>query len=120
VRELKNFIYRLALLAREDVVDAAAIAALLSQNQRAEAEVAPGGADLDAAVSQWLRSEAPPQGRVYDEALAAFERPLFAQILRETGGNQLRAAQILGINRNTLRKRLGDLALDPEGFARRV
>jgi two-component system nitrogen regulation response regulator GlnG len=121
VRELKNFIYRLALLAREDVVDAAAIAALLTQNQRAEADPGAGqGADLDQAVIHWLRAEAPPQGRVYDEALAAFERPLFAQVLRETGGNQLRAAQILGINRNTLRKRLGELALDPEGFARRV
>jgi two-component system, NtrC family, nitrogen regulation response regulator GlnG len=58
-------------------------------------------------------------GTVYDTALAAFERPLFAQVLRETGGNQLRAAQQLGINRNTLRKRLGELAIDPELFSNR-
>jgi two-component system nitrogen regulation response regulator GlnG len=51
--------------------------------------------------------------------MAAFERPLFEEILRETAGNQLRAAQALGINRNTLRKRLGELAIDPEEFARR-
>ena len=63
--------------------------------------------------------EAPPPGRVYDEALAALERPLFAEVLRGTGGNQLRAAQVLGINRNTLRKRLSELGLDPEGFVRR-
>ena len=47
------------------------------------------------------------------------ERPLFSEVLRETGGNQLRAAQALGINRNTLRKRLSELALDPEEFTRR-
>jgi two-component system nitrogen regulation response regulator GlnG len=40
-------------------------------------------------------------------------------VLRETGGNQFRAAQQLGINRNTLRKRLGELAIDPEEFGRR-
>ena len=119
VRELKNFIYRLALLAREDVVDAGAIAPLLAQAQRAEDEGGEGEVALDSAVARWLASEAPPAGRVYDAALAAFERPLFARVLADTGGNQLRAAQILGINRNTLRKRLGELALDPEGFVRR-
>ena len=61
----------------------------------------------------------PESGTVYDSALAAFERPLFGAILEKTGGNQLRAAQMLGINRNTLRKRLGELAIDPEAFVQR-
>ncbi|MFM8411209.1 MAG: helix-turn-helix domain-containing protein, partial [Alphaproteobacteria bacterium] len=43
--------------------------------------------------------------------LAEFERPLLEITLEKTGGNQLRAAQILGINRNTLRKKLLDLGL---------
>jgi len=119
VRELRNFIYRVALLARDDIIDAAAIAPLLAQGQRDTANL-PAGAGLDESVRSWLEVEAPAPGRVYDEALAAFERPLFAEVLRQTGGNQLRAAQILGINRNTLRKRLGELELDPEGFARRI
>ncbi len=46
---------------------------------------------------------------LYHSALAAFEKPLFEHALGETGGNQLRAAQLLGINRNTLRKRLVSL-----------
>ena len=120
VRELKNFIYRLALLAREDLVDAATIQPLLLQSQRNEADQAQQGADIGAAVARWIEVEAPPAGRVYDLALAAFERPLFTEVLRGTGGNQLRAAQILGINRNTLRKRLSELGLDPEGFVRKV
>jgi two-component system nitrogen regulation response regulator GlnG len=116
VRELRNFIFRLALLAREDVVDAAAIAPLLEQVRRAESETGEG---LDQAVSRWFAEMRPPPGLVYDTALAAFEKPLFAAVLAETGGNQLRAAQVLGINRNTLRKRLAELDIDPDGFARK-
>ena len=115
VRELRNFIYRLVLLAREDVIDGDALAPMLAQAARSAAE-APS---LDQAVTAWLEAEEPPAGLIYDSALAAFERPLFAEVLRRTAGNQLRAAQMLGINRNTLRKRLGELALDPESFVRR-
>ncbi len=119
VRELKNFIYRAALLARDDVIDAAVLGPLLAQPLRDSGGGEGEGQSLDAAVVSWLADNAPRPGMVYDAALAAFELPLFAQVLRETGGNQLKAAQILGINRNTLRKRLGELSLDPEGFSRR-
>lgn len=43
---------------------------------------------------------------VYAMVLLQVERPLLAYVLRECGGNQSRAAQILGLNRNTLRKKL--------------
>jgi len=118
VRELKNFIYRLALLAREDAIDPESIQSLLV----AEAPVASDdeSGDIAQAITRWLALERPANGTIYQAAAAAFERPLFAEVLRETGGNQLRAAQALGINRNTLRKRLSELALDPEEFARRI
>jgi two-component system, NtrC family, nitrogen regulation response regulator GlnG len=120
VRELKNFIYRLALLAREDVVDAYALAPMLEQTHRPTGDWgAELPADIGAAVSRWLADARPAAGEVYDAALAAFERPLFAEVLREAGGNQLRAAHRLGINRNTLRKRLNELALDPDEYTRR-
>ncbi|MBV1687155.1 sigma-54 dependent transcriptional regulator [Novosphingobium sp. G106] len=118
VRELKNFIYRMALLAREDNVDAAALVPLLAQARPPQTEPSEGG-NLETAVTRWLSEVRPVSGTVYDAALAAFERPLFVEVLRDTGGNQLRAAQQLGINRNTLRKRLGELAIDPEEFTRR-
>jgi two-component system nitrogen regulation response regulator GlnG len=51
--------------------------------------------------------------RVYREAMAMLERPLLLHALRLTGGNQLRAARLLGVNRNTLRKRCRDLGLEP-------
>ena len=117
VRELRNFIYRLALLAREERVDAEALAPLLARAIRS-GEEADRGAGLDGAVTRWLEIERPASGTVYDAALAAFERPLFIAVLKGTGGNQLRAAQMLGINRNTLRKRLSDLSIEPEACAR--
>ena len=111
VRELRNFIYRIALLIREDQITRAALEPLLEQTARIASETS--GADLDQAVRHWLDSHQPAQGELYSAALAAFERPLFLAALRQTQGNQLRAAQLLGINRNTLRKRLTDLAIDP-------
>nr|WP_246544122.1 sigma-54 dependent transcriptional regulator [Novosphingobium profundi] len=119
VRELKNFMYRLALLAREDMIDVQTILPMLKPEGPAPAEGSAGGGDIESAVADWLAREQPATGTIYASALAALERPLFATILRETAGNQLRAAQALGINRNTLRKRLSELALDPEEFARR-
>ena len=50
-------------------------------------------------------------GRVYREALALLEKPLLAHALSLTGGSQLRAARLLGVNRNTLRKRCRELGL---------
>jgi two-component system nitrogen regulation response regulator GlnG len=117
VRELRNFIYRLVLMAREDTIDAPGVQALLEQRP---AMAAPSdNADFEAALEAWLSEETPPSGTLYHSALAAFEKPLFEHALAETGGNQLRASQLLGINRNTLRKRLDELEIDPERFAKR-
>ena len=51
-------------------------------------------------------------GDVYRAAVAIIERPLLAHVLAATGGNQIRAARLLGLNRNTLRKRCRELGLD--------
>ena len=52
---------------------------------------------------------------LYGSLLAEFERPLLETTLERAGGNQVRAAQILGINRNTLRKKLVSLGLASGG-----
>jgi two-component system nitrogen regulation response regulator GlnG len=56
--------------------------------------------------------ELPPDG-LYDRVLAEIERPLLRLSLAATGGNQIRAARLLGINRNTLRKKLTERGVDP-------
>jgi len=59
-------------------------------------------------------------GRIYREALELLERPLLGHVLAMTGGNQLRAARVLGLNRNTLRKRCRELRLAPRREPRRT
>jgi len=48
---------------------------------------------------------------VYDMVLTCVERPMLEVVMRQAGNNQTVAAQILGINRNTLRKKLSDHGL---------
>ena len=50
-------------------------------------------------------------GRIYRGALELLERPRIRHVLAVNGGNQLRAARVLGLNRNTLRKRCRELQL---------
>ena len=117
VRELRNVVFRLALLAREETIDRQIVADTLpAATQRASASPEDG---LASALAEWLDRHPHPAGGLYHGALAAFEKPLFEHALRETDGNQLRAAHLLGINRNTLRKRLSELQIQPEQFARR-
>lgn len=86
----------------------------LSQPQ--QAEKAPG---LSASVERHLRAyfaaheEGLPSAGLYDRILQEVERPLLSIVLAECRGNQIRAAALLGINRNTLRKKIRDLGLAP-------
>ena len=52
-----------------------------------------------------------PAHDLYDKVLARVERPLLDLVLAHTGGNQVKAAEILGLNRNTLRKKLAELGI---------
>ena len=123
VRELENLMRRLAVLERSETIGAAAIATGLGPVARAHVPgiAQPGGDDLASAsefhIGRYFASFAdglPPDG-VYDRLLAEVERPLLRACLSATGGNQLKAAKLLGINRNTLRKKLVDLCIDFAG-----
>ncbi len=116
VRELKNLVFRAALLAREDTIDAATIEDLLDDRADVAGEAVPVG--IEDAISNWLSLKHFGEGEVYHAALAELEKPVFRHALARTGGNQVKAAQLLGINRNTLRKRLLELEIDPEQFNR--
>ncbi|HQN65984.1 MAG TPA: helix-turn-helix domain-containing protein [Methylophilus sp.] len=53
-----------------------------------------------------------PPHAVYDMVLACVEKPMLEYILDKVGGNQSKAAEILGINRNTLRKKMAHYNLE--------
>jgi DNA-binding protein Fis len=57
-----------------------------------------------------------PMSGLYDRVIQEIERPLLKATLKSVGGNQKKAAEILGINRNTLKKRLTNLQIDLAEF----
>lgn len=114
VRELRNTMLRAALLAREEEIEQATIDSVLTGLPAGQETRSAEGMGLGDALMHWLDQSSPPHGALYHQALAAFETPLFEYALRSTGGNQLQAAKMLGINRNTLRKRVVDLGIDAE------
>lgn len=114
IRELKNLIYRLALMCREDMITEATVAQNVETG--GEDDVPLQGASFEAAVVQFLREQkfrGTTREKIYPKALAQFEIPLLQNVMRQVKGNQLRAAALLGINRNTLRKKLTDYGLWP-------
>jgi two-component system, NtrC family, nitrogen regulation response regulator GlnG len=67
---------------------------------------------VNAVLPRFVREAAPAEnGRLYRSVMTRIELPLLRQALELSGGNQLKAARLLGINRNTLRKRLRHLGL---------
>ncbi len=118
VRELENLMRRLSALAREDVISAAMLQVELKEGDRAPLTspiVAQGLADnVEQHLARYFANFGdvlPPDG-LYDRVLAEIERPLLLLSLAATRGNQIRAAKLLGLNRNTLRKKLTDLEID--------
>ena len=121
VRELENLIRRMAALTRGDTIDAAAVADGLDEVERPLSTAAePDGADglaasIELHLARYLAvfgEDLPPDG-LYERVLAEIERPLLRLSLLATNGNQIRAARLLGINRNTLRKKLTQRNVDP-------
>jgi two-component system nitrogen regulation response regulator GlnG len=116
VRELENLARRLAALYPQETIAAAVIDAELSQQAAAPADedVRPSE-NLGTAVERHLTAyfsgfddNLPPAG-LYHRILREIEYPLLSAALAATRGNQIRAADLLGLNRNTLRKKIRDL-----------
>jgi len=113
VRELENIIKRALLTAPGPVLLAGDLQPLLGDGKKtpdlADATFEDVAAErITALVDRLDLSRA---SNLHEVALSAIERPLFRLLLDRTGGNQLKTAKILGINRNTLRKRLKQLGL---------
>jgi two-component system nitrogen regulation response regulator GlnG len=116
VRELENLARRLAALYPQDTITAAVIESELTAPAfAATAEEPRGEESLSTTVERHLAryfagfaDGIPPPG-LYHRILREIEFPLLSAALAATRGNQIRAADLLGVNRNTLRKKIRDL-----------
>ena len=116
VRELENLLRRLVAIEIEDTITAAVIErelssfSVLSASEPTDISGNSLPEFLENHLSRYFASFGqglPPTG-LYDRILAEVEPPLLRAALAATNGNQLRAAELLGINRNTLRVKLRD------------
>ncbi|MEY8831073.1 response regulator [Sedimentitalea sp. XS_ASV28] len=116
VRQLENTIRRLVLTSRADEISRAEVEVVLGNQPEMEPVPGQGSTEkLSASVARHLRryfdlhgSMLPPPG-LYARILREMEIPLIEIALEATGGNQAKCADLLGINRNTLRKKITDL-----------
>ena len=117
VRQLENTVRRLVVTATEEEISRTEAEMVLS-NQPAMEPLQGGDSDkLGASVGRHLRryfdlhgGQLPPPG-LYQRILREIELPLIEIALDATGGNQAKCADLLGINRNTLRKKITDLEI---------
>jgi len=118
VRELENLIRRLSALYSHETIGMDVVEAELADTPAGTALSAPPATQndgLSGTVERHLRSyfsahrnELPAAG-LYDRVLREVERPLIELSLAATSGNQIKAARLLGLNRNTLRKKIREL-----------
>ncbi len=121
VRELENLMRRLAALYPQETIGLEVISTELAENAASgEHQVAAATADqepLVQAVERHIRQflaasrDGMPMRDIYDRVIAEVERPLIQMTLASTKGNQIKAAAMLGLNRNTLRKKIRDLEI---------
>jgi len=116
VRQLENAVRRLVLTSRADEITRAEVEVVLGSQPEMEPVLGGGDSEkLSASVARHLRryfdlhgTMLPPPG-LYARILREVEMPLIEIALDATGGNQAKCADLLGINRNTLRKKITEL-----------
>ena len=120
VRELENLVRRLAALYPQDEISAEIIGAELRTgvSPSAEGGFLPDDLSIGQAVEHYLqryfgmfKGDLPPPG-LYQRVLAEVEFPLVLAAMTATRGNQIKAAELLGVNRNTLRKKIRELGVN--------
>ncbi len=120
VRELQNLMQRLTVLTRDKEIGTAHVHEVLTISNMASAGIRLAGAnDLREAARRWARDQlavghgAGHADDLHEQLLAVVEPVLLGEALAALDGNQIRAAALLGMNRNTLRKKLTHYDIDP-------
>jgi two-component system nitrogen regulation response regulator GlnG len=115
VRELENFVQRITALHPEEIITKVVVEEELSSSISPSEPVMKEETSLPGFVANHLQNyfttfgaDLPPPG-LYDRVIKEVEKPLILAALAATNGNQIKASDLLGINRNTLRKKIRDL-----------
>ncbi len=117
VRELENLMQRLTVLSTEETVSTALIRSELDDSAvRTGQDHDNGGLSGSAErhIQDYFRAHRGrlPAAGLYDRIIREVEKPLINLTLNATSGNQIKAAGVLGLNRNTLRKKIRELGID--------
>ncbi len=125
VRELENLVRRLSALYADESISAEIVQNELNIADRPQTAGAAGPVDVSMAVEthvgQLLREYEPnlPPAGLYQRVIDRVEAPLIAMALNACGGNQIKAADLLGLNRNTLRKKIRTHSIEIVKHSRR-
>ena len=115
VRELQNVVERCVILAPGDELTIDLLPAAI-RGDRPSVSLPGRGGDLDSLardlVEQGMTTSGPDDDTLFERVVSRVERELISQMLAACGGVQLKAAARLGINRNTLRKKLQEHGLE--------
>ena len=113
VRELKNFVQRVCALYTDELITDNIIKASLLDTYENQKEISEDGLaqTIDRHLEKYFTAHKNtlPASGLYERILREIERPLISRTLAATRGNQIKAAEILGINRNTLRAKIRKL-----------
>jgi two-component system nitrogen regulation response regulator GlnG len=117
VRELENMMYRISALYSESAIGKQSFLSEIQGLKQVESlnqQVCSLEKDVETHLGLYFSAHAEglPAPGLYDRILPLIERPLIEMTLKATGGNQVKAAFVLGINRNTLRKKIQELRID--------
>ena len=125
IRELENLVRRLSALYADEMISAEIVQNELNIADRTATTGVAGPVDVSVAVEthvgQLLREYEPnlPPAGLYQRVIDKVEAPLIAMALNACGGNQIRAADLLGLNRNTLRKKIRTHSIEIVKHSRR-
>ena len=118
VRELENLIRRLAALYSQEIIGVDVLRGELAELPEPPETQTGQNESLGGTVERLLRDyfdaheDGLPASGLYDRVMREVERPLIELTLGVTRGNQIKAAKLLGLNRNTLRKKIRDLEIE--------
>ncbi len=125
IRELENLVRRLSALYADEQISAEIVQNELNIVDRPSVNAVSGPMDISMAVEthvgQLLREHEPnlPPPGMYQRVIDKVEAPLIAMALNACGGNQIKAADLLGLNRNTLRKKIRTHSIEIVKHSRR-